>query len=65
MADRYTQLYYHFVWSTRDRQPLITVELEPHLHRYIRHKCQELEVFVHALNSMPDHVHLACGEPLS
>jgi REP-associated tyrosine transposase len=37
--------------------------MEAVLHRYIRHKCHELAVFVHALNSMPDHVHLACTLP--
>ncbi len=63
MASNYTQIYYHFIWATRGRQPLITSELEPHLHRYIRHKCEEMSVFIQALNSMPDHVHLACTLP--
>jgi REP element-mobilizing transposase RayT len=63
MANRYTQIYYHFIWSTRDRQPLITNEAEEPLHRYIQHKCHELAVFVHALNSMLDHLHLACTLP--
>ncbi|MGV3721917.1 MAG: IS200/IS605 family transposase [Actinomycetota bacterium] len=65
MPKTYTELYYHFVWSTRDRAPLITEEIEPHLFRQIRHKCQELQVRVHALNAMPDHVHLACTLPTS
>jgi REP element-mobilizing transposase RayT len=37
--------------------------LESDLHAYIRHKCEEMRVLVHALNSMPDHVHLACTLP--
>ena len=38
--------------------------MEPHLFRQIRHKCQELDIGVHALNGMPDHVHLACTLPV-
>jgi putative transposase len=63
MAGNYTQLYYHFVWSTRDRQALITPQVETHLYPCIRRKCESLRVLVLALNGMPDHVHLACSLP--
>jgi putative transposase len=63
MASNYTQLYYHFIWSTRGRQPLITSEMETHLLPYIRHKCHSMGVFIHSLNCMPDHLHLACTLP--
>lgn len=63
MASNYTQLYYHFVWATRDRQPLITPPIESDLHTCIRRKCEDLRVLVLALNGMPDHVHLACSLP--
>jgi putative transposase len=63
MAGNYTQLYYHFVWSIRDRQPLITPQVESHLYPCIRRKCEALRVLVLALSGMPDHVHLACSLP--
>jgi putative transposase len=63
VAGNYTQLYYHFVWSTRDRQALILAEIESELHTCIRRKCEALRVLVLALNSMPDHVHLVCSLP--
>jgi REP element-mobilizing transposase RayT len=63
MPNTYWEAYYHFVWSTHERAPAITEELEPHLFRYIRHKCRELGAVVHALNGMPDHIHLAASVP--
>jgi REP element-mobilizing transposase RayT len=65
MASKYTQLYFHFVWTTAGRQPFISEEVEVHLYRYLRHKCHTMGVFVYALNGMPDHVHLACTLPTS
>ncbi len=63
MANSYTELYYHFIWATKGREPLITLEVQVHLYAYIRHKCQEMSVHVYALDGMPDHVHLACSLP--
>lgn len=65
MAKAYTELFYHFIWATHERVPLIDAELEPHLDRQIRHKCEELKIRVHALNGIPDHVHLACTLPVT
>ncbi len=55
----YMEAFQHFVWATRKREPFITDEMERVLHRYIRQRCKDLHVQVHALNGMPDHVHLA------
>lgn len=55
----YMEAFHHFVWATRKREPFITNEMERALHRYIRQQCKDLDVQVHALNGMPDHVHLA------
>lgn len=62
-AHHYRELYYHFVWATKQRLPLIVPEMETHLYRYVRHKCEELEAVVYAVNGMPDHIHLACSVP--
>jgi putative transposase len=59
----YTQIYYHLVWATRQRREFISAEIEPHLLGYIRYKCDELRVPILALNSMPEHVHLAVSLP--
>jgi putative transposase len=61
----YRRYLYHFVWATKERQPLIIAHVESHLHEYIRLKCEELRVYVYAVNGMSDHVHLACSLPTS
>jgi putative transposase len=55
--------YYHFVWATRDRLPLITVDREPVLYEYIAQKTQLIESQLHAIGGMPDHVHLVVSIP--
>jgi putative transposase len=63
VSHSYLRLFYHFVWTTRDREPLVTPEVEAALYPYLRVRCEEKRVLVHALNGMPDHVHLACTLP--
>jgi putative transposase len=65
MAGTYAETYYHLVWRTKESEPYISSDLEPHLYAYLRSRCSGLGVFVHALNGMPDHVHLVCSVPPS
>ncbi len=51
------QLVYHFTWSTKNRLPLITPEVEARLYAYITNKCRELDYRLHAINGMTDHTH--------
>jgi len=59
----YCQLFYHLVWSTKDRQPLLTSEVEPVIHNYLRAKAIGLGGTVFALNGIEDHVHLVVSIP--
>ena len=59
----YWKLYYHFVWSTKDRLPLILPAFETDLYRVIAAKVKEMEGFVHAVGGTEDHVHLAVSVP--
>lgn len=45
------RLYYHIVWSTRDRHPAIMPEIERELHRYIVAKATVLGCIVHAIGT--------------
>ena len=58
MPSTYRNLIYHFVWSTRDRQPFITSEIERRLYRMIEAKSRELGCEVLAINGTENHVHL-------
>ena len=55
--------YYHLVWTTRDREPLIQPDIEKRLYAYIVYKAAELGVYVYAINGCSDHVHLIVSIP--
>ena len=59
----YCQLYYHLVWATKLRVPLMTPEVEPRVHGFIRGKAIGLGATVYALNGVEDHVHLVVSIP--
>ena len=61
----YCQLFYHLVWSTKNREPLITEELEPMVYALIRSKATDLGAMVYALGGVADHVHLVATIPPS
>ena len=58
-------LYYHFVWATYDRLPLITLDRAAVLFSFIRLKTGELDGSVYAIDGMADHVHLIAAIPPS
>lgn len=57
------RLYYHLTWSTKNREPLITTEIEPRLFAYIVKKASELSVFIYAINGWSDHMHIVAAIP--
>jgi len=50
--------YFHVVWATQHREPMLTEEREPHVYRLIVSLAQELKVEILAINGMPDHIHV-------
>ncbi len=59
----YWQLFYHLVWATKNREPLLTPEVEPIIYNYIRAKAIGLGATVFALNGWVDHGHLVASIP--
>jgi putative transposase len=59
----YCRLYYHVIWGTKNRKPLITPEIEPVLYDFIRSKAIGLGGIVYALNGTEDHIHLLVHIP--
>ena len=55
--------FVHLVWATKNREPLLTPELERLAHRSIGGIAEELGCVVRALNGMPDHIHLLLWLP--
>ena len=59
----YWKLYYHFIWGTKNRLPLIDSTIERELYRAIAAKVKNMDGFVHAIGGIEDHVHLAVSVP--
>ena len=59
----YWQLFYHIVWATKNREPLLTEEIEPVVYGFLRAKAVGLGGMVFALNGIEDHVHMIASIP--
>lgn len=55
--------YYHLVWATYQRRPIITETSEPKLYDYITLKCEELHCPLYAIGGMSDHLHIVVSIP--
>ena len=51
-------LKYHIVWCPKYRRPVLIGEIETRLRELIEAKAKELDMTIHAMEIMPDHVHL-------
>ena len=57
------KLYYHFVWGTKNRARIILPEFEARLYAAIIAKVKDLEGYVHAVDGIDEHTHLAASVP--
>jgi putative transposase len=63
MPQSFHQLFYHVVWTTKNREPQLLPALRQPLFEAIQDKCRRLDCRVHALNALEDHVHLVIEIP--
>ena len=63
MAQIRYKTHYHIVWATSMRQPMIVPAIQQAVYGAIRQKAGELGCFIHAINGLEDHVHLAITIP--
>ena len=61
----YTKLYVHLVFTTKNRNPCLTPEIEERLYPYFSVICQELTCHLCIGNGLQDHVHLLILTPPS
>lgn len=59
----YWRLFYHIVWGTKGRLPLIDPAWESDLYGYLWGKATALECIPHAIGGMPEHVHVVISIP--
>ena len=63
MSHTYTNLLTHVIFSTKDREPLITAALHDDLLAYMGGIVREIGGALRTANARPDHVHLLCSLP--
>jgi putative transposase len=57
------RLYYHIVWATKKREPLITNDIEDKLYGYLIGKADHLDCIIHAIGGIEDHIHFVVSIP--
>ena len=54
----YTKVMIHFIWSTKNRERIISNELKPLLLSHIKENSIAKGIFIDCLNCVEDHIHL-------
>jgi REP element-mobilizing transposase RayT len=61
MPQSFAALHYHVIFSTKNRAPAITPDLQPRLYAYVGGILRQNQSVLLAAGGMPDHVHLLVG----
>ena len=57
----FTQIYYHIVFSTKNREPVLRAERREELFRYIWGIIRNKNSHLYRINGVEDHVHSDFG----
>jgi len=63
MANSYLKVYIHYVFSTKNREPLISPSIEKQLWAYMAGVSKEINVDPIIINGVEDHVHFLASLP--
>ena len=55
--------YYHLVWATKERLPLLTPAALGVVEQSIRETAREQQTLIHAIGGVSDHVHVVASIP--
>lgn len=61
MAGTFTKIYYHLVFSTKDRTPLLVKDQKTDVYKYICGIIKSEGGFVYAIGGTGDHIHILCA----
>lgn len=53
----YIKVWIHFVWTTKNRKPLLSKEIRNLLFEHIRENAQKKDIYVDFINGHSEHVH--------
>ena len=65
MANTFTSLHYHVIFSTKNREPWISHEFENRVWSFLGGIARENKMKAIQVGGMPDHIHLVLGLPAS
>jgi REP element-mobilizing transposase RayT len=63
MANTFTSLHYHVIFSTKHREPWIVPDIEERIWKFLGGIARENVMKALLVGGMPDHVHLALAMP--
>jgi REP element-mobilizing transposase RayT len=53
----YVKIWVHLVWSTKNREPILTRESRRHIFSHIRENAEKKGIYIDFINGYLDHVH--------
>ncbi|HVF44344.1 MAG TPA: IS200/IS605 family transposase [Pyrinomonadaceae bacterium] len=53
----FVKIWIHFVWATKNREPLLTDDIRQKVFQHIRENAREKEIFLDFIGGHVDHVH--------
>ena len=53
----YIKIWIHLIWSTKNRERIITKELKPKLLEHIKENSKKKDIYLDFINCEPEHVH--------
>ena len=59
----YWRLFYHIVFATKNREPMITPDIEPRLNAHLASKATGLGATLYVVNGVEDHIHVVASVP--
>jgi len=61
MANTFTQLYVHIIFSTKGREKIFPKNHKDEIHKYITGIIQKRDHKLIVIHNMPDHIHIFIG----
>jgi len=53
----FSQLWFHFVWTTKDREPVLDITIRQDLNKYAKEIAEENKFYLDIINGVEDHLH--------
>ena len=53
----FVKVWIHFVWSTKNREPLLAKQLKPRVFQHIKENAKQKHIYLDSIGGHVDHVH--------